>query len=227
MTSVVSSHHCNWSLGIQEHLHRGRFNKVPWSGYFSPHFPSKGLTSYYNQHLGGNYYQSVRRRWPVFSSVVDDVNDNDPDDSEDGKNKEESAKVEFEGVNGEMVRENLERMVGTDDSAFSGLDLATLIRNKYGRSYDVQLIKKEFLGRNLLALNVMWKYMEQRSFPLTEEEYILRLDDVANTLKCWGAVSHIRNSLAKLKERPRIGKAVSIFIDMDESGGRANEWIYK
>ncbi|KAK0573767.1 hypothetical protein LWI29_013249 [Acer saccharum] len=141
MTSVVSSH-CNWSLGIQEHLHRRRFNKIPWSGYFSPHFPSKRLISYYNQQLGGNYYQSVRRRWPVFSSAVDDVNDNDPDDSEDGKNKEESTKGEFEGVNGEVVRENLERMVGTDDSAFSGLDLATLIRNKYGRSYDVQLIKR-------------------------------------------------------------------------------------
>lgn len=49
-------------------------------------------------------------------------------------------------------------------------------------------------------------HLVQRSFPLTEEEYLLRLDDVANTLKCWGAVSHIRNSLAKLKERPRIGK---------------------
>lgn len=45
-------------------------------------------------------------------------------------------------VNSEMLRENLERIVGKDDSAFSGLDLATLIRNKYGRSYDVQLIKK-------------------------------------------------------------------------------------
>ncbi|KVI01793.1 Protein of unknown function DUF3067 [Cynara cardunculus var. scolymus] len=49
------------------------------------------------------------------------------------------------------------------------------------RSYDAQLIKK-------------------RSFPLTEEEYLLRLDDVANTLKCWGLVSHIRNSLEKSKE---------------------------
>lgn len=48
----------------------------------------------------------------------------------------------------------------------------------------------------------------QRSFPLTEEEYLLRLDDVANTLKCWGAVSHIRNSLATVKERPRIGKVL-------------------
>lgn len=151
----------------------------------------------------------------------------DPDNSEDQANEGESTKGENEEATNDKFRENLERTVGADDSTFSGVDLATLIRNKYGRSYDVQLIKKEFMGRNLLALNVMWKYMEQRSFPLTEEEYILRLDDVANTLKCWGAVSHIRNSLAKLKERPRIGKAVSIFIDMDESGGRANEWIYK
>ncbi|CAG7877028.1 unnamed protein product [Brassica rapa] len=44
-----------------------------------------------------------------------------------------------------------------------------------------------------------------KSFTLTEEEYILRLD-IANMLKCWGAVSHICNSLAKLKERPRILK---------------------
>lgn len=155
----------------------------------------------------------------------------DPYDSDDSDKNKSQNNDEIKGkndqVNSDRLRESLEKIVGTDDSRFSGFDLATLIRNKYGKSYDVQLIKKEFMGRNFLAMNVMWKYMEQRSFPLTEEEYILRLDDVANSLKCWGAVSHIRNSLAKSKERPRIGKAVSIFIDMDESGARANEWIYK
>lgn len=51
-------------------------------------------------------------------------------------------------VNSEILRENLEKIVGRDDSTFSGFDLATLIRNKYGRSYDVQLIKKvSFLNR--------------------------------------------------------------------------------
>lgn len=45
-------------------------------------------------------------------------------------------------VNNEILRKNLERIIGADDSAFSGIDLATLIRKKYGRSYDVQLIKK-------------------------------------------------------------------------------------
>lgn len=169
---------------------------------------------------------SHRRNRPHFStpSSLDDHHspispDDDGDDSEDDDSPEPSdspkpysdnniGHFNNKEINTGKIRENLEKIVGKDDSTFSGIDLATLIRNKYGRSYDVQLIKK-------------------RSFPLTEEEYILRLDDVANTLKCWGAVSHIRNSLQNSKERPRIGKAVSIFIDMDESGGRANEWIYK
>ncbi|XP_017971145.1 PREDICTED: uncharacterized protein LOC18609903 [Theobroma cacao] len=230
MTSFLSSHSCNWSVGVSEHVckGRGRFYKVPSLGCCGPYyFPLGGFSFSQGQ---GQYLastsQSRGRCGPIFSSAVDD-DGVDPDDAEDGNDKKESSQGETGGINSEMLRENLERIVGRDDSTFNGLDLATLIRNKYGRSYDVQLIKKEFMGRNLLALNVMWKYMEQRSFPLTEEEYLLRLDDVANTLKCWGAVSHIRNSLAKLKERPRIGKAVSIFIDMDESGGRANEWIYK
>lgn len=45
-------------------------------------------------------------------------------------------------INNDLFRKELERIVGNDDSNFTGVDLATLIRNKYGRSYDVQLIKK-------------------------------------------------------------------------------------
>ncbi|MBA0642353.1 hypothetical protein E1A91_D01G170700v1 [Gossypium mustelinum] len=230
MTSFISTNCCNWSVGVLEHVcsSRGRFHKPPRLRCCGPYFHLGGFSFSQGQ---GQYFaatssQSRGRCGPIFSSAVDDGGA-DSGDAEDGNGQKESSQSENQGTNSDILRENLERIVGTDDSTFSGLDLATLIRNKYGRSYDVQLIKKEFMGRNLLALNVMWKYMEQRSFPLTEEEYLLRLDDVANTLKCWGAVSHIRNSLAKLKERPRIGKAVSIFIDMDETGGRANEWIYK
>ncbi|XP_015870261.2 uncharacterized protein LOC107407458 [Ziziphus jujuba] len=221
MTSIITSHHYNCSPGIQWNLNNGRFKKVSFAGY-----PSRsGLSFLRGQPLAPYYHQSSWKCSPIFSSTLDGPMDSD--DSEDETNAKDSSEGETEGTNSERLRENLERIVGRDDSSFSGIDLATLIRNRYGRSYDVQLIKKEFMGRNLLALNVMWKYREQKSFPLTEEEYLLRLDDVANTLKCWGAVSHIRNSLANIKERPRIGKAVSIFIDMDESGGRANEWIYK
>ncbi|XP_058730193.1 uncharacterized protein LOC131602185 [Vicia villosa] len=218
--NIMSTNQCGWPLRIQDHLDKGTsINKAPFSGY---HSPSKGLDF---PNVAHKCRRSARRCRPIFSSTVSDSMD--PYDSDESDKKKSQNNDETRGVNSDMLRESLEKIVGTDDSRFSGFDLATLIRKKYGKSYDVQLIKKEFMGRNLLAMNVMWKYMEQRSFPLTEEEYILRLDDVANSLKCWGAVSHIRSSLAKSKERPRIGKAVSIFIDMDASGARANEWIYK
>ncbi|KAG4985049.1 hypothetical protein JHK82_032648 [Glycine max] len=213
--NIMSTHQCSWPVRIQDHPDKGSINRAPFSR--GSDFLNVG---YHTQKYG----HSARKCRPIFSSSVS--NSTDPSDS-DNTDKKKPQNGEMGGVNSEMLRESLEKIVGKDDSTFSGFDLATLIRNKYGRSYDVQLIKKEFMGRNLLAMNVMWKYMEQRSFPLTEEEYILRLDDIANNLKCWGAVSHIRNSLEKSKERPRIGKAVSIFIDMDESGARSNEWIYK
>ncbi|XP_034696350.1 uncharacterized protein LOC117922331 isoform X2 [Vitis riparia] len=156
--TMLSSNHCNLWLGIQNHPSRGRFNQIicPGSG---PYIPSRGSFFFHGQCLAGSSHQSARRCRPIFSSTVDDGMD--PDDSEDGIDKKQPSNGELGGVNSEMIRENLERIIGSDDSTFSGLDLATLIRNKYGRSYDVLLIKKEFMGRNLLALNVMWKYMEQ------------------------------------------------------------------
>ncbi|KAL7605143.1 uncharacterized protein LOC111914649 [Lactuca sativa] len=223
MVGVQASLPCTWALGGQDHVMKVGCRIFPIPCFSDSGLGSSGSKSLFFQKQCIVHGSCIGKRWHpiVCSSKMDD--DADTNDSDDDINENKSS----ESVNNEILRENLERIIGVDDSAFSGIDLATLIRKKYGRSYDVQLIKKEFMGKNLLALNVMWKYMEQRSFPLTEEEYLLRLDDVANTLKCWGAVSHIRNSLEKLKERPRIGKAVSIFIDMDESGGRTNEWIYK
>ncbi|PIN26221.1 hypothetical protein CDL12_01036 [Handroanthus impetiginosus] len=223
MTSILASHPPTWLPVVGESsnlLQKVTDTRILCFGFSNSDPQIRGRVS------GGPGRRLIRGSWALFSGKLEDGVEGD-DDSEDDANREDSQESGISPVNNDILREKLEKIVGVDDSSFSGMDLATLIRNKYGRSYDVQLIKKEFMGRNLLALNVMWKYMEQRSFPLTEEEYILRLDNVANTLKCWGAVSHVRNSLEKSKERPRIGKAVSIFIDMDETGGRANEWIYK
>ncbi|KAG8382593.1 hypothetical protein BUALT_Bualt05G0093700 [Buddleja alternifolia] len=119
----------------------------------------------------------IRGSWALFAGKVEDASegdDDDDDDSEDDVNGEDSQQSKIGPVNRDIVRERLEKIVGVDDSSFSGIDLATLIRNKYGKSYDVQLIKKEFMGRNLLALNVMWKYMEQVSCVLSISHSRLR-----------------------------------------------------
>lgn len=219
MTSIATTHSSIWS-GAQQ-CFTGRFSEGRRQGYTGSSLPYK---SNFPPSRDLIYINKDGKHHVACSSSL---NRSDPIEPEDENSEKKSSKPENQPASSDSFRDNLEKTIGVDDSKFNGADLAALIRNKYGRSYDVQLIKKEFMGRNLLAMNVMWKYREQRSFPLTEEEYILRLDDVATNLKCWGAVSHIRNSLAKLKERPRIGKAVSIFIDMDESGARSNEWIYK
>ncbi|CAA2963370.1 Hypothetical predicted protein [Olea europaea subsp. europaea] len=212
MTSILASYPMNWLSGVGENhlLYKGRNYRFRFFGYSNLDYPCKEEMFFPQLSCPVTSCPSSRRFSAIFSGKLE--NGMDPDDSEDETDQGDSEEKEIGPVNSEILRKKLERIVGTDDSSFSGIDLATLIRNKFGRSYDVQLIKKEFMGRNLLALNVMWKYMEQRSFPLTEEEYILRLDDVANTLKCWGAVSHVRNSLEKLreKERPRIGKVNSV-----------------
>lgn len=100
----------------------------------------------------------------------------------------------------------------------TGNDLRELLLNKWGRSYDVQLRRTQ--GK--IFVQVMWKYLEQASFPMTEAEYVSHLDTIAGYLHAWGAVEQVERYLRQTKERPRLGKAVSIPIDLGE---RASEWL--
>ena len=79
--SIISSQCCNWSLGGQEHLFRGRFNKFTCSGDFGLCFPCKRLIFFNGQSIACNNGSSSRINGPIFSSSVDDGAE--PDDSED------------------------------------------------------------------------------------------------------------------------------------------------
>nr|ACU19703.1 unknown [Glycine max] len=128
--NIMSTHQCSWPARIQDHPDKGSINKAPFSR--GSEFLNVG---YHAQKYG----HSARKCRPIFASSVS--NSMDPSDSDD-TDKKKPQNGEMGGVNSEMLRESLEKIVGEDDSTFSGFDLATLIRNKYGRSYDVQLIKK-------------------------------------------------------------------------------------
>ena len=99
----------------------------------------------------------------------------------------------------------------------TGLELREMVWRKWGRSFDVQLrqIKGEWY------LQVMWKYLEQVSFPLTETQYEEHLQAIANYLNEWGVTEQVTLFFEHTKEQPRIGKAVSIRL---EPGARASEW---
>ena len=100
----------------------------------------------------------------------------------------------------------------------TGQDLHQLILRKWGRSYDVQVRRTQ--GKSFVQ--VMWKYLEQASFPLTEAEYFAHLETISSYLEAWGGSSQVHQFIEQTKERPRLGKAVSIPLDL---GDRASEWL--
>jgi hypothetical protein len=100
----------------------------------------------------------------------------------------------------------------------TGSELHELIVSKWGYSFDVQFRRLQ----DQIFLQVMWRYLEQASFPLTEEEYLAHLNEVATYLVGWGQADHIRQVIADTRDRPRLGKAVSIPLNLGE---RSSEWL--
>ena len=100
----------------------------------------------------------------------------------------------------------------------TGEQLHQLLLNKWGCSYDMQLRKV----RGKILVQVMWKYLEQASFPLSPQEYAENLNAIANYLNAWNGVEQLHCFIQKTKERPRLGKAVSLQLDLGE---RSSEWI--
>lgn len=100
----------------------------------------------------------------------------------------------------------------------TGEQLHQLLLEKWGRSYDVQLRKV----KGKIFVQVMWKYLEQASFPLSPQEYAENLNAIANYLNAWDSVEQLKSFIEKTRERPRLGKAVSLQLNLGE---RSSEWI--
>ncbi len=100
----------------------------------------------------------------------------------------------------------------------TGQELRQLLLDKWGRSYDIQLRRTQ--GK--IFLQIMWKYLEQASFPLSELDYQDHLDNVANYLNAMGGTVQVQQFIQTTRERPRLGKAVSFALDLGE---RATEWL--
>ncbi len=100
----------------------------------------------------------------------------------------------------------------------TGSELRQAIVNKWDFSYDVQLRKTQ--GK--IFLQVMWRYQEQQSFSMSESDFIQHLDAIASYLSDWSVVEQVQKFIETTKERPRLGKAVSIPLQI---GDRSLEWL--
>lgn len=99
-----------------------------------------------------------------------------------------------------------------------GQELADLITAKWTYPYDVQI--KKIKGR--IFFQVMWKFLGQASFHLSEKEYYEHLNGVCSYINAWGVESQIKQFITETKEKPRLGKAVSLYLDLGEV---SSEWI--
>lgn len=108
----------------------------------------------------------------------------------------------------------------------TGEELRQLVLDKWGVSYDVRLQKRG----SRIYLHIMWRYLEQKSFPLSEEEYEAQLQAVADYLNLWEVQERVRAGIKNANKRgPGYtgggnARAISIPLDVDTSGGRSGEW---
>jgi hypothetical protein len=94
-----------------------------------------------------------------------------------------------------------------------------LLRSRWRASYDLQLVQR----RDRLYLQVMWAYLEQQSFPLTAEAYGERIEGLVGALNDLGVSEQVRHWLRTIRDRPRLGKALSLALDLPT--GRSREFI--
>jgi len=124
----------------------------------------------------------------------------------------------------EEQRQKLARLM--DEQPLSGQELRELVFNQWNRSYDVRLQRR---GKRMY-LHVMWKFLEQKSFHLTESEYDLQLQAVAEYLNMWGVADTVRAGIKAAKHAPGYvtggnARAYSISLGVEVGGaGRSDEW---
>ena len=97
-------------------------------------------------------------------------------------------------------------------------EVVELLRSRWQASYDLQLVTR----RRRMYLQVMWAYLEQQSFPLSEEDYRSHLAEVLEIVNRLGEAGTVRDWLSATRDRPRLGKALSLQL---QGEGRLEEFL--
>ena len=84
--------------------------------------------------------------------------------------------------------------------------------NRWGKKYDFRLFKRS----NYLYFQMMWKYLEQKSFIISETEYKKSIADKLEILNRCGYSDEVRKWLQTVNARPRLGRAISLQLKINE-----------
>ena len=84
--------------------------------------------------------------------------------------------------------------------------------DRWGKKYDFRLFKRG----EYLYFQMMWGFLGQESFPLNEVEYKKSIADKIEILNRCGYSDVVREWLNKVNARPRLGRAVSLKLSINE-----------
>jgi hypothetical protein len=108
---------------------------------------------------------------------------------------------------------------GEGDGTLSGQEVWDLLLARWQVSYDLQLVQR----RGRIYLQVMWAYLEQQSFPLSQEGYLLKLEELSGLLNGLGVADQVRHWLLTTTDKPRQGRAMGLALEIP--AGRASEFL--
>ena len=84
--------------------------------------------------------------------------------------------------------------------------------NRWGKKYDFRLFRRG----EYVYFQMMWGFLGQESFPLSEVEYKKSIADKIEILNRGGYSEEVREWLKKVNARPRLGRAVSLQLNINE-----------
>ena len=86
------------------------------------------------------------------------------------------------------------------------------LRRRWGVTYDLRLLIK----RDRIYLQMMWGFLEQQSFPMDEETFRDHLNRTLEIINRGGQSDFVRNWLENVQAKPRLGKAITLPLPMDQ-----------
>jgi len=107
-----------------------------------------------------------------------------------------------------------------ESQPMTGEELRALVVGRWGRSYDTRILqRRNKINQMKLYLQVMWKFLGQKSFPLSEKKYMEQLNAVAELLTEWGVADQVREDIKNCKKNPVLdttgANAVAILLKVD------------
>ena len=96
-------------------------------------------------------------------------------------------------------------------------ELIDCLRKRWRATYDLQLVVR----RQRLYLQVMWAYLEQQSFPMDEGGYRQHIAEVLDVVNRLGLASDVRQWLTSTRDKPRLGKALSLHLEAQGPAGQS------